>query len=99
MKLILCDDNGNTIKKCRLTDIPIKEEVVVANSLEIYNDPAPCIIRRSAISKVLYSKLMDELNVNYLSETKMFQINSLSKELQESLNFASGATGIILVKK
>ena len=45
----------------KLTGIPLKETAIVDASKEYYNDPYPCVIRRSAVMKIMFSQIEDML--------------------------------------
>jgi hypothetical protein len=48
------DLKGRTQLQCKLNSLPLKEEKIIEKSVELFNDPEPCIIHRSfAIKKVL----------------------------------------------
>ena len=81
MKLIFYDNNNIIIKTVRITDLPIIEEVMVAKSIETYGDPAPCIIRRSAIANVLYSQLADFLQSNLYADHVNLSIDNIPQDL------------------
>jgi hypothetical protein len=38
----------------RITDLPVPEDHILNKSMELFNDPAPCFIHRSAVLKRLY---------------------------------------------
>ncbi|MCI8281190.1 MAG: hypothetical protein HFI76_05755 [Lachnospiraceae bacterium] len=44
-----------------LKDIPIKEEILLAKSIEFFDDPEPCHIHRSAVRTRLTAEIQKEL--------------------------------------
>ncbi len=44
-----------------LKDIPIKEETLLAKSIEFFDDPEPCHIHRSAVRTRLTAEIQKEL--------------------------------------
>lgn len=62
-KITFIDRNGRIELQCKLNSLPLKEEKIIEKSMELFNDPEPCIIHKSyAIRKLLLE--IDE----YLSE-------------------------------
>ena len=45
----------------KLTGLPLKEKAVIDATVEYYNDPYPCVIRRSAVMKIMFSQIEDIL--------------------------------------
>ena len=51
---IVCGDA--TVFSGALNTIPVKDDVLIAKSIEFFNDPAPCYIHRSAVQVRLYGE-------------------------------------------
>lgn len=49
--------NGVEIYRGTMTDLPLKEEVILGKSDEFFNDPNPCFIHRSAVRVRLLAEL------------------------------------------
>lgn len=62
-KITFIDMNGRTELQCKLNTLPLKEEKIIEKSMELFNDPEPCIIHKSYVIK----KLLLEID-EYLSE-------------------------------
>jgi hypothetical protein len=45
-----------------VTTLPLKGEVIIAKSVEFYNDPEPCFIHRGAVCNRLYEEIIDALH-------------------------------------
>jgi len=73
------DALGDTVISRKISALPIKEEVIIKESIKFFNDPEPCFIHRSAILNMIYIKLD-----NYLDDLRSKQINELSWDLFSS---------------
>ena len=49
--------NGVEIYRGTMTDLPLKEEIILGKSDEFFNDPNPCFIHRSAVRVRLLAEL------------------------------------------
>lgn len=56
------DREGNVILEKKLTSLPLREEIIIAKSIEFFNDPEPCMIHRSAVMKRLFMEIDSFLN-------------------------------------
>ena len=56
------DSGGKVILEKKLTSLPLREAIVIAKSIEFFNDPEPCMIHRSAVMKRLYIEINDFLS-------------------------------------
>jgi len=45
----------------KLTGMPLREAAIIDATKEYYNDPYPCIIRRSAVMKIMFNQIVDML--------------------------------------
>lgn len=55
MKIISGVDKDNCVAfKQKLVSLPLREEYVIAKSIEMFGDPEPCIIHKSAVIKKVY---------------------------------------------
>lgn len=53
---------GNVVvKSCKITSLPIKEQIIISKSIEFFNDSEPCFIHRSAVMKRLITEIDDYL--------------------------------------
>jgi hypothetical protein len=59
--IVVRDRAGRLLLEKKLTGVPLKEEAVIAGTVAYYNDPNPCIIRRSAVMKLYFNELLDML--------------------------------------
>ena len=48
-----------------LTDLPLKEEIILEKSEEFFNDPNPCFIHRSAVRVRLLAELEEAENGSF----------------------------------
>lgn len=59
MKLNLIDYKEAIVSDKRLISIPLREEIIIAKSIEFFNDPEPCMIHRSAVMTKMYNELFN----------------------------------------
>ncbi|MBO5488389.1 MAG: hypothetical protein J5972_00605 [Eubacterium sp.] len=57
--IIVKSPDGETIFSGAFNELPVREDYIIAKSIELYNEPEPCIIYRTHISKKLYLDLLD----------------------------------------
>ena len=57
--LILFDDTSREIFTCPINEYVLPDEVVLALSVEYFNDPDPCEIHRGAVHNRVMMELMD----------------------------------------
>ena len=77
--ITLIGENGDTILEKKLNHLPIKDDYVIAKSIEFFNDPEPCMIHRSAV--------LDRIFMEYMEYFEKLLINGelIRHELPESL--------------
>ena len=61
MRIRITDDSGEVLLDKKLTGMPLRESAIIDATKEYYNDPYPCIIRRSAVMKIMFSQIEDML--------------------------------------
>ena len=52
------NSQGDLQLKCTPYTLPLKEEAVINVSIEIFRDPEPCMIHRSAVMSRIYIELL-----------------------------------------
>ncbi|NLX70235.1 MAG: hypothetical protein GX024_04970 [Clostridiales bacterium] len=58
-EFLFIDSDNNLIMKKDLTSIPIKEECIIKKSIELFNDPEPCIIHRTYVLKKIFMEMSE----------------------------------------
>ena len=53
------DDHDAIIMEKKVNYLPLKEEVIISQSIQSFNDPEPCMIHRSAVMKIIYVEFLD----------------------------------------
>lgn len=61
LEIIQLYHNSQLLYEGELKDLPLKESVVLAKSLEFFNDPEPCYIHRGAVRIRLTEEILREL--------------------------------------
>ena len=59
MQLCFVDIQNEIILQKKITSLPLKDDVIIDKSIELFNDPEPCMIHRSAVMKNIYDKLTE----------------------------------------
>lgn len=57
-KVIIKKDDS-VLFKGKILNIPIKEDIIIKRSIEVFDDEDPCIIHQSYVIKDLCSELLD----------------------------------------
>jgi hypothetical protein len=57
----LIDFDNNTIYEDRFSSLPIKEDGIISESMELFHDGEPCIIYRTYITKKFFQELENYL--------------------------------------
>ena len=84
--LTLYDGAGNIAKKMRLMDLAVPEGIVIEKSIEFFQDPAPCVIHRTAV----LSRLMMEIE-SALAGCAKAPLECLPADIR---SYLSGYTGV-----
>ena len=77
--LTICYEGGSKNKICSLGEIPIKEAVIIAKSIDFFNDPAPCYIHRGAVVMRLNEEVLALLSG--VEEAHPIEACNLKKEV------------------
>ncbi len=59
--------DGQEIYNGLLTEIPLKEEVILCKSIQFFDDPEPCHIHRRAVRVRLTEEILQECTFDQLS--------------------------------
>lgn len=46
--------DDKVIMEKKVSQLPLKEELIISQSIEFFNDPEPCMIHRTAVMKKIY---------------------------------------------
>lgn len=55
----MVDQEDKLIFQKKITALPLREEVIIENSIKYFDDPEPCMIHRSAVMKRIYMEIQD----------------------------------------
>jgi hypothetical protein len=55
--LVLYDSDKMELFKNFVEKLPVREDLIIAKSLEYFNDDAPCFLHRSAVLQRLFAEL------------------------------------------
>jgi len=59
----IIDKYGRVIYSGSLLDMPIKASYIIDRSIEIFNDPDPCIIHKSFVIRKIVDEMKEMLNI------------------------------------
>ena len=86
---ILLDISAGNINlnKVKITDLPLKESVIIQKSVELYDDPSPCYIHKNAVSAVLYEELRGVLTQRVSGGKSHVRYNEIPPWMKEYMDF------------
>ena len=61
IRVRITDESGKVLLEKKLTGIPLRESAIIDATKKYYNDPYPCIIRRSAVMKIMFNQIEEML--------------------------------------
>lgn len=81
---IICikDRENNIVYRGKITSIRLPEEIIVAKSIEFFNDKFPCFLHRTAVMKRLYFELEIYCMENNKNKEYEWFIDELPSDLQ-----------------
>lgn len=79
--LTLYDNQDDILCQKKLTSVPLKEESIIGQSVEIYNDPEPCMIHRSAVMSRMYMEIYKYFITRFKSSQRTFLFRDLPDKL------------------
>ncbi len=91
-KITFIDRNGRTELQCKLNSLPLREEKIIEKSIELFNDPEPCIIHKSYVIKKLLLEI-DEYLSGVLPEGKgQIMCENIPEKIRELLGISDDLT-------
>jgi hypothetical protein len=87
---IVCfvDEDELVFLQKKVTSLPLNEEIIIAKSIEYYDDPDPCMIHKSAIMKLMYIQINDVLNEKLIRGQQKILWAELPDNIKEYLKFS-----------
>ncbi|MEC9485020.1 MAG: hypothetical protein UMR38_03985 [Candidatus Izemoplasma sp.] len=70
---LLITKNDKIIFDSKLLNIPIKEDILIKRSIELFDDEDPCIIHQSYIVKEFAQKLLELFDASTIIEGEQYQ--------------------------
>jgi hypothetical protein len=89
--LVIYDGSGNAMKKIRLSELLVPDDIIIEKSIEFFRDPSPCVIHRTAV----LSRLMMELE-KALCAGGITPLGSLPADLMHYLSGYKDAHSILI---
>ena len=81
LQLALYDEQDVILCQRKLLSIPLREESVIGQSVEIYGDPEPCMIHRSAVMSRMYMEILKYFVTGFKSGQSTFLYRDLPDKL------------------
>ncbi len=85
--------NGNEIYLGKIENLPIKEEVIIRESIELFGDDDPCIIHRSYIIKKVLFQFIEE--ADRVKPGNSVKLSAISNEIISKLDIKNCCNGIL----
>lgn len=82
------------IESCKLTSLPIKEQIIIDKSIEFFSDPEPCFIHRSAVMKRLITEIDDYLYGMAKKGIYEIKLSKFYEKFKEILEIAANVDSI-----
>lgn len=98
IEICLKDSSDKVLLKKKLTGLPLREEIVLARSLEWFNDPEPCMIHRSAVMKRLFIEWAEYLESIMASGKHEMPWDDVPAYLRQMLH-TTGAIHCLMVEE
>ncbi|RDY32213.1 hypothetical protein [Lachnotalea glycerini] len=91
-EVIIMYDN-QIIYKGKIENIPIKEHIIIEQSILQFGDDDPCIIHRSYVIKKILIEFLKEIN-SHMNGKKLI-LNHINKEMIEQLDLEHAYNAVI----
>lgn len=97
--VIVRDEQKRILFSGKVTSLPLKEEVILAKSKELFCDDDPCIIHKSYIMAKMFREIDACLSGSEpeIGKTNTVSLAGITKEVRGYLNLPSAASTIDLV--
>ncbi len=95
-KIMFIDQNDRTQLECKLNSLPLKEEKIIEKSIELFNDPEPCIIHKSYVIKKLLLEIDDYLSEMLPKGKGQIMYENIPENIRELLGISDDVTIIQL---
>ena len=91
-------NNDAIILEKKVNYLPLKEDIIISQSIHSFNDPEPCMIHRSAVMKIIYVEFLDCFE-DAFSRSDSTEIRlALPEALEQKLDI-EGEIKYIIVKR
>jgi len=87
-QITFIDRNGRTKLQCKLSSLPLKEEKIIEKSIELFNDPEPCIIHKSYVIRKILLEIDEYLGEVLLEGKGQIIYENIPKNIRELLNIS-----------
>ena len=86
VRISLLSDSKKVLLEKKLSSIPLREENLIKKSIEFFDDPAPCMIHRSAVMLRLYMEILEYLEKHMEKETQSIMWKDVPEHLRNYLS-------------
>lgn len=90
------DNDGHTVLRKKLIGLPLQEDIVLARSIEWYCDPEPCMIHRSAVTKIIYLELFEYFSELLKQNINQQQWSSVPDHIRQTLDISADVRYVLL---
>lgn len=85
--------DGNEVYSGKIENLPIKEEVLISESIELFGDDDPCIIHRSYIIKKILFQFIKE--ADSVKSGNSVNLSAISNETISKFDIENCSNGIL----
>ncbi len=94
----LIDFDNNTIYEDRFSSLPIKEDGIISESMELFHDVEPCIIQRTFITKKFFQELEHYFDCMLKEGIAEVAYDILPDWVKKMLDIESKAKKVIIIQ-
>lgn len=84
----IIQNDGKVIFKGMISDLPLREDYIIATSIELFSEKEPCIIYRTHIMKKFYLKLYETLIIVKCNDISCSQLEEYFKNVDLDIHYA-----------
>jgi hypothetical protein len=96
MKIGFKDSNGSIVLEQNVLRLSLKEESIIAKSMEFYNDPEPCMLHRSAVMKRMYLEWEDFILRRLPDRRGLLKWEAVPQKLRDYLEIGHAIDELII---
>lgn len=80
------DEKGKVILKNNIKSLPLKEEIIIQKSIEMFGDPEPCILHKTCAMKKLFIEIDDFFEEKINNDIREIKWKEIDVSIKEKLD-------------